>query len=66
MADRPSAKALSDFISEAQENIEALDRDLLRLEDTRHGQEAEPDSSERLPTSGPDQFFTNAVRTSTP
>src|SRR5690349_19733822 len=44
MADRPSAKALSEFISEAQETIEALDRDLLRLEDTRHGQEADPDT----------------------
>src|SRR6266568_5068512 len=44
MADRPSQKAVSDFVSEAQENIEALDRDLLRLEDTRHGQEADPDT----------------------
>jgi two-component system chemotaxis sensor kinase CheA len=44
MADRPSPKALSDFISEAQETIEALDKDLLRLEDTRHGQEADPDT----------------------
>lgn len=44
MAERPSQKALSDFVSEAQENIEALDRDLLRLEDTRHGQEADPDT----------------------
>ncbi|HEX7488529.1 MAG TPA: Hpt domain-containing protein, partial [Anaeromyxobacteraceae bacterium] len=44
MAERPSQKAVSDFVSEAQENIEALDRDLLRLEDTRHGQEADPDA----------------------
>ncbi|MFL5274723.1 MAG: chemotaxis protein CheA [Anaeromyxobacteraceae bacterium] len=44
MPDGPSAKALSEFISEAQEIIEALDRDLLRLEDTRHGQEADPDT----------------------
>src|SRR5919201_992084 len=44
MADRPSQKAHSDFISEAQETIEALDRDLLRLEETRHGQEADPDT----------------------
>jgi len=44
MAERPSQKAVSDFVSEAQENIEALDRDLLRLEDTRHGQEADPDT----------------------
>jgi two-component system chemotaxis sensor kinase CheA len=44
MADRPSQKALSDFVSEAQETIEALDKDLLRLEDTRHGQEADPDT----------------------
>ncbi|HET9595844.1 MAG TPA: chemotaxis protein CheA [Anaeromyxobacteraceae bacterium] len=43
MADRPSQKALSEFISEAQETIEALDRDLLGLEETRHGQEADPD-----------------------
>ncbi len=44
MAERPSQKAMSDFVSEAQETIEALDRDLLRLEDTRHGQEADPDT----------------------
>jgi two-component system chemotaxis sensor kinase CheA len=44
MADCPSPKALSDFISEAQETIEALDKDLNRLEDTRHGQEADPDT----------------------
>jgi two-component system, chemotaxis family, sensor kinase CheA len=44
MADRPSQKALAEFISEAQETIEALDKDLVRLEDTRHGQEADPDT----------------------
>ncbi|WP_176063417.1 chemotaxis protein CheA [Anaeromyxobacter diazotrophicus] len=44
MADRPSQRALSDFLSEAQEIVEALDKDLLRLEDTRHGQEADPDT----------------------
>ena len=44
MADRPSQKALADFLSEAQEVIDALDRGLLRLEDTRHGQEADPDA----------------------
>jgi two-component system chemotaxis sensor kinase CheA len=44
MADRPSQKALADFVSEAQETIEALDRGLLRLEDTRHGVEADPDT----------------------
>jgi len=44
MADRPSQKALAEFISEAQETIDALDEDLVRLEDTRHGQEADPDT----------------------
>ena len=44
MAERPSQKALSDFISEAQEVIEALDRDLVRLEETRRGEDADPDT----------------------
>jgi two-component system chemotaxis sensor kinase CheA len=43
MADRPSQKVLSEFISEAQETIEALDRGLLRLED-RGGGEVDPDA----------------------
>ncbi|HZZ86043.1 MAG TPA: chemotaxis protein CheA [Anaeromyxobacteraceae bacterium] len=46
MAERPSEKALSEFISEAQENIEALDRDFLRLEDAckgRGSEDADPD-----------------------
>ncbi len=41
MADRPSQKALADFISEAQEIVEALDRGLGRLEDTCHDGEAD-------------------------
>jgi len=41
MADRPSQKALADFISEAQEIVEALDRGLARLEDTCHDGEAD-------------------------
>jgi two-component system, chemotaxis family, sensor kinase CheA len=36
-----SQKALSEFVSEAQENIDALGRDLLRLD--RGGQEQDPD-----------------------
>ncbi len=44
MADRPFQKALTEFLSEAQEIIDALDRGLLRLDDTRHGQEADPDT----------------------
>ena len=44
MADRHSQKALADFLSESQEVIDTLDRGLLRLEDTRHGQEADPDT----------------------
>ncbi|HTT70516.1 MAG TPA: chemotaxis protein CheA, partial [Anaeromyxobacteraceae bacterium] len=43
MADRPSEKALADFISEAQETIETLDQGLVLLEDTRRGDEADPD-----------------------
>ncbi len=43
MADRPSQKALADFVSEAQEIVEALDRDLARLEDTCRGGEADPE-----------------------
>jgi two-component system chemotaxis sensor kinase CheA len=43
MADRPSQKVLSEFISEAQETIEALDRGLLRLEE-RGGGEVDPDA----------------------
>ena len=44
MAERPSQKALAEFVSEAQETIEALDRDLLRLEDARQGREPDPDA----------------------
>ncbi len=44
MADHPSQKALAEFISEAQETIEALDEDLVRLEDTRQDEEADPDT----------------------
>src|SRR5512138_1361154 len=44
MADRHSQKALADFLSESQEVIDLLDRGLLRLEDTRHGQEADPEA----------------------
>jgi two-component system chemotaxis sensor kinase CheA len=43
MADSSSQKALSEFVSEAQETIESLDRELLRLDDARAGGEAEPD-----------------------
>ncbi len=44
MADRPSQKALSDFVSEAQEIIEALDTGLARLDESRGGEEADPDA----------------------
>ncbi len=40
MADR-SQKAISDFVSEAQETIDALGKDLMRLE--AHGEEPDPD-----------------------
>jgi two-component system chemotaxis sensor kinase CheA len=43
MADRTSQKALSEFVSEAQETIETLDRELVRLEDVRNGTEPDPD-----------------------
>ncbi|HEY7724960.1 MAG TPA: Hpt domain-containing protein, partial [Anaeromyxobacteraceae bacterium] len=41
MAERSSQKALAEFVSEAQETIEALDADLARLEQSRR--EGEPD-----------------------
>ena len=41
MAERPSQKAVSDFVSEAQENIDALGRDLLRLD--RPGEDPDPE-----------------------
>jgi two-component system chemotaxis sensor kinase CheA len=41
MSDGPSQRALADFVSEAQETIEALDRSLARLEETRKGGEAD-------------------------
>ncbi len=44
MADRPSQKALTEFVSEAQEAIEALDRDLVKLEEARHGRDADPEA----------------------
>jgi two-component system chemotaxis sensor kinase CheA len=43
MADRPSQKALSEFLSEAQEIIEGMGKDMLRLESARKGDEPEPD-----------------------
>lgn len=42
MADRRSEKALAEFVSEAQEIIDSLGRELLRLESTRQGGEADP------------------------
>ena len=42
MADRRSQKARSEFISEAQETIEALARELLNLESARRGEEPDP------------------------
>ncbi|HVP66343.1 MAG TPA: chemotaxis protein CheA [Anaeromyxobacteraceae bacterium] len=42
MADRRSEKALAEFVSEAQEIIDTLGRDLLHLESARHGGEADP------------------------
>jgi two-component system chemotaxis sensor kinase CheA len=42
MADRRSQKALSEFLSEAQETIDALGKDLLRLESAKGGEEADP------------------------
>ncbi len=44
MPDRRSEKALADFISEAQETIETLDKSLARLDETRRGGEADPDT----------------------
>jgi len=42
MADRRSDKALAEFVSEAQEIIDALGREMLHLESARHGEEADP------------------------
>jgi len=42
MADRRSQKALSEFLSEAQETIDALGKELLRLESAKGGEEADP------------------------
>jgi two-component system, chemotaxis family, sensor kinase CheA len=42
MADRRSQKALSEFLSEAQETIDALGKELLHLEAVRGGEEADP------------------------
>ncbi len=44
MADHPSQKALAEFVAEAQETVEALDADLLRLTEARRGAEADPDA----------------------
>ena len=43
MADSSSQKALAEFVSEAQETIEALDRELLRLDDVRGGADPDPE-----------------------
>jgi two-component system chemotaxis sensor kinase CheA len=43
MAERTSQKALAEFVAEAQETVEALDADLLRLEEAGDGFEADPD-----------------------
>ncbi|MBI5070551.1 MAG: chemotaxis protein CheA [Deltaproteobacteria bacterium] len=43
MGDHPSQKGLAEFVSEAQETVEALDADLLRLDEARRGAEADPD-----------------------
>jgi two-component system chemotaxis sensor kinase CheA len=43
MSDRSSQKALAEFVSEAQETIDALDRELLRLEDARGAADADPE-----------------------
>lgn len=42
MADRRSHKAVSEFLSEAQETVETLARELLHLEAARRGEEADP------------------------
>ncbi len=42
MADRRSEKARREFLSEAQETIDALGNELLRLERARHGEEPDP------------------------
>ncbi len=42
MADRRSQKAVSEFLSEAQETVETLARNLLHLEAARRGEEADP------------------------
>jgi len=44
MADLPSEKALAEFIGEAQEIIESLERGLDHLEDVSRGGEADPDT----------------------
>jgi two-component system chemotaxis sensor kinase CheA len=43
MADRTSQKALSEFIAEAQETIEAIDRELSRLDDGIPAREPDPE-----------------------
>jgi two-component system chemotaxis sensor kinase CheA len=43
MPDRTSRKALAEFVSEAQETVEGLDADLLRLEESARGAEADPE-----------------------
>ncbi len=42
MPDRRSQKAVSEFLSEAQETIETLAKELLHLESARRGEEADP------------------------
>ena len=42
MADRRSEKALAEFVSEAQEIIDSLGREMLHLESARRGEEADP------------------------
>ncbi len=43
MAERPYQRALNDFLAEAQEVVETLDREILHLEDTRREEEADPE-----------------------
>lgn len=43
MADRPSQKALAEFVAEAQETVDALDAGLMRLEGSGRGAEADPE-----------------------
>ena len=42
MADRRSQKALAEFLAEAQETIDALAAQLVRLEGAREGEEPDP------------------------